>query len=99
MIEKNFAKNVLAMFSRATAAWEKGNNSGDPAILARTSAECERRRAAGAAKLSPFGIEVDFPGLNPRFSFAGREYHELGECLQAVCAYRGTPVPRGWASV
>lgn len=109
MLEKNFAKNVVRLFKLAALAWERGNNGvdalGRPVAYADKAAnlvimesECERLQKLAEAKLRPLGITVDYPGLYPRFKFAGREYHELGEALRAVCEAQN-PAPRGWASV
>lgn len=95
MIAKNFAKNIENLFERAAKAWERGNNGEDyfgrpvadkSANLARMEAECDRLRKLAERRLAKLGISVDYPGLYPRYQFAGRDYHELGSALQALCA-------------
>ena len=80
-----------AYFSLSVKAWERGNNSGNPKILAECVKEENRKAQKGEALLKPFGIEIDWPGLYPSFKVNGfSEFTTEAAVLSAIGQ------PRNW---
>lgn len=80
-----------AYFRLSAQAWERGNNSGDSAILAECEKEENRQAKNGETLLKPFEITVDWPGLHPSFKVNGfDEYATKAAVLAAIGQ------PRDW---
>ena len=73
-----------SLFNRAARAWERGNNSGNSAAMARGEAQCDRLRNQAEALLTPLGIVVDYPGLYPSFLVRGGSYHTTEGAVSAA---------------
>ncbi len=80
-----------AYFAKSKRFWERGNNSGNAAVLAHYSELEQSAAAKGEALLAPLGIKCDWPGLYPSFQVNGYSEHATGA---AVLAALGKP--RNW---
>lgn len=80
---KRLVDDCERLFNQAARAWERGNNSGDNALLERGNRQCDHYRQQAEHKLAPFGITVDYPGLYPSFQVNGRHFYDV---LTAVSA-------------
>lgn len=71
---KVVADALDAHFEIAAKALEDGNNSVDPALLHKGMENCRRYRASAEQVLALFAVEVEYPGLYPRFKVDGYDY-------------------------
>ena len=69
------------LFKLAAKEWEYGNNSGDPRILAQYTARCNGTRKNDEEELKIYGIQVEYPGLNPIFWYQGRTFYTAMEAI------------------
>lgn len=77
---RRFVRYVLA----SKRAFERGNNSGDPKILAQQQA-IETAQAAKAADVArAFGCSCDWPGLYPVLNRGDRSEYSTGSAINVA---------------
>lgn len=78
------SNQVQSLFRLAAKCWERRNNSGNAETLERYEKRSEKAQTEAENLLEPFAIRCSYPGLFPMFSYQGREYLSLTDCLEAV---------------
>lgn len=89
--QTRFKRPQYPKFRASAAAWERGNNSGDPEVFRAQTARERRLAREGEAMLAPLGIKCDWPGLYPSFQVNG--FHEYSTSAAVLAALRH---PRNW---
>lgn len=88
------ARHLERLYENAARAWERGNNSGNSAILNREEDNCDKIRETADRLMALWQIKVDYPGLYPSFQFDGGDYYSAESVLIAVSRKQLTTIPK-----
>lgn len=75
------ARGLEGWFEMAAKEWERGNNSGSNYEMSKSEKLCEDYRQRAERILKLWGVQVDYPGLYPSFTWRGGDYHSCQSLL------------------
>lgn len=84
VVANSIIKRADFLFRCAAKAYERGNNSGDSEYMEKQYALCDKLRGKAEALLTPYGIEVDYPGLCPSFKVRGYDHYTTESAMSAA---------------